>query len=66
MYRGKGKCTQYFGENTIRGHLEYLGVTGRVILKYTYRETQWRGMDWINLAQDRVKWQAVANMVMDL
>jgi len=23
-------------------------------------------MDWINLAQDRVKWQAVANTVMNL
>jgi hypothetical protein len=32
---GKGKCTQYFDEDTIRGHLEYWGVTGRVILKCT-------------------------------
>jgi hypothetical protein len=35
MYGGKGKCIQCSDENTIRGHLEYLGVTGRVTVKYT-------------------------------
>jgi hypothetical protein len=30
------------------------------------RETEWGGMDWIDLAQDRDQWRAVVNMVMNL
>jgi hypothetical protein len=29
-------------------------------------EAEWKGLDWIGLAQDRVMWQAVGNMVMNL
>jgi hypothetical protein len=32
-----------------RDQLEYLGVEGRMILKWILR---WEGMDWINLVQD--------------
>jgi len=28
------------------------------------KEIEWEDMGWINLAQDRVKWQAVVNVVM--
>jgi hypothetical protein len=30
------------------------------------KEVEWRGMDWIDLAQDRDVWGAVANAVMNL
>jgi hypothetical protein len=30
------------------------------------REIGWDGMDWIDLAQDRDKWRAHVNMVMNL
>jgi hypothetical protein len=30
------------------------------------RETQWDGMDWIDLAQDRHQWRALVNTVMNL
>jgi hypothetical protein len=30
------------------------------------RETEWDGMDWINLAQDRNQWRALVNTVMKL
>jgi hypothetical protein len=30
------------------------------------RETEWGGMDWILLAQDRNQWRALLNMVMNL
>ena len=28
------------------------------------KEIEWEGMGWINVAQDRDKWQAVVNVVM--
>jgi hypothetical protein len=30
------------------------------------RERGWDGMDWIDLAQDRDQWRALANTVMNL
>jgi hypothetical protein len=30
------------------------------------REIAWDGMDWINLSQDRDKWRALVNTVMNL
>ena len=38
-------------------HLEYPGVDGRVILKWTYKKG-WRDMSWIDLAQDRNRWDS--------
>jgi hypothetical protein len=29
------------------------------------REVEWGGMDWIDLAQDRDRWQAFMNAVMN-
>jgi len=44
-----------------RRHLEDLSIDGRKILKCT-----WRGVDWINLAQDRDTWRADVNTVLKL
>jgi hypothetical protein len=30
------------------------------------REIEWEGVDWIHLAQDRDKWWAVVNTVMNV
>jgi hypothetical protein len=35
-------------------------------VKMDLGEIEWCGMDWINLAQDRDKWRALANMVINL
>jgi hypothetical protein len=35
-------------------------------IKMDIRETGWDGMDWIDLAQDRDKWRALVNTVMNL
>jgi hypothetical protein len=45
-----------------RDHLEDPGVDGRMNLQ----EVQSWGMDWIDLAQDRNRWRALVNAVMNL
>jgi hypothetical protein len=35
-------------------------------IKMDHREIGWNGMDWIDLAQDREKWKALVNTVMNL
>ena len=35
-------------------------------IKLDLRETEWDGMDWIGLAQDRDQWRALVNTRMNL
>jgi hypothetical protein len=42
-----------------------LGVDGRIMLKWIFKAWD-GGMDWIDLAQDRDRWRAVVNAVMNL
>jgi hypothetical protein len=48
-----------------RDHLEDLGVDGRIILKWIFG-TWDGGMDCIDLAESRDRWQALVNTVMNL
>ena len=41
------------------------GIDGRIILKRIFKKG-WEGMDWIDLAEYRVKWWVVVNAVMNL
>jgi hypothetical protein len=45
-------------------HLEDPGVDGRIILKWIFNK--WDGLDWIDMAQDINRWQAVVSAVMNL
>jgi hypothetical protein len=47
-----------------RGHLEDLGIDGRLILKWIIKN--WDGdMDWIDLVQDRERWRTLVNAAMN-
>jgi len=42
------------------------GVDGRIILRWIFRKWEVGGMDWIYMAQDRDRWRALVNAVMNL
>jgi hypothetical protein len=48
-----------------RDHSEDLGVDGRIILKYL-REIGCDILDWIDVAEDRDRWRALVNTVMNV
>ena len=42
------------------------GIEGRIVLRLIFRKWVLGGMDWIELAQDRDRWRALVNVVMNL
>ena len=61
-YMGEERCIQGFGVGNRResDHLEDPGVDERIILRWVFRKWD-EGVDWIDLAQDRDRWRALAN-----
>jgi len=49
-----------------KNHLEDPDLDGRIILRWIFRRWDVGGMDWIELDQDRVRWWALVNAVMNL
>jgi hypothetical protein len=45
-------------------HLGDPGVDGRIMLNWIFKKWD-GGMDWIELAQDRDRWRAVVNAVIN-
>jgi hypothetical protein len=43
-----------------RDHLGHLGVYGRIIFKWILKIMECEGLDWIQLAKDRVQWLNLA------
>jgi hypothetical protein len=50
---------------TERAHLEDPGIDGRIILKWIFKKWD-ESMNLIDLAQNRDRWQALVNAVMNL
>jgi hypothetical protein len=49
-----------------RAHLVDQSVGGMINIKTDLQEVGCRGMDWIELAQDRDSWRVLVNAVMNL
>jgi len=64
MGRGEVYTRFWCGNLRERYHLEDSGVDGRIILRWIFRKWD-GGMNWIDLAQDRDRWRAVLNAVMN-
>jgi hypothetical protein len=65
MYGGKFYTGFWWGNLRERDHLEDPAVECRITLRWMFRKWMW-GMDWIVLAQDRDRWRALGNTVMNL
>jgi hypothetical protein len=65
MGRGETYTGFCWGNLRERNHLENPSVDGRIIFKMYLLEEGCRGMDWIELAQDRDRWRALVNAIMN-
>jgi hypothetical protein len=63
MGEGRNVYTVLVGKPEGKDQLEDQGVDG---IKMDLRETGCGGVEWIHLAQDRDRWRAVVNAVMNL
>jgi hypothetical protein len=66
MGKTRGVCRVLVGKPGERNRLEGTGVDGRIILRWTFRKRDMRGVDRIDLAQDRDRWRALVNAVTNL
>ena len=65
-YGGEERCIQTLvGRPEERHHLGNPGMDGRIILNRSSGSGM-GSMDWIDLAQDRDRWRALLNAIMNL
>jgi hypothetical protein len=55
----------WWGKLRVGDHLKDPGID-RIILKWIFERLDGGSMDWIDLAQDRDRWRAIVNAVMNL
>jgi hypothetical protein len=64
MGRGEAYTRFWWGNLRERDHLGDPGIDGSIILRWIF--IKWDGvMDWIELAQDRDRWWALVNGVIN-
>jgi len=63
MGRGEAYSEFWWGSLRERDHFEDPVLDERIILRWIFR--MW-GMDWIDVDQDRDRWRALMNAVMNL
>jgi hypothetical protein len=56
----------WWGKLRERHHLEDPGIDGMITLRWVFRKWDVGGMYWIDLAQDRDRWQALIYVIMNL
>jgi hypothetical protein len=56
----------WWGNLSKEGRLEDRGIDGKIISEWVSEKWDAVGMDWIDLAQNRDRWWAVVNAVMNL
>jgi len=66
MGRGETYTGFWWGNLRERDHLGDPSVDGRIILRWIFWLVGCRGMDLIELAQDRDRWRELVNAVMNL
>jgi hypothetical protein len=64
---GRGQVHREFWWENLRerDHIEEPGVCRRVMVRSVFRKWD-GGMDWIDLAQDRDRWRALVNAIMNI
>jgi hypothetical protein len=68
MYGGQQRCILGFwwGNLRKRDNLEDPGLEGRIILRWVFRKWPMGAIELIDLSQDRDRWRALVNVVMNL
>jgi hypothetical protein len=64
--RGEVYTGFWWGNLEERDHLEDTRLRWEDNIKIDLQEVEFWGMDWIDLAEDRDRWQALVNGVMNL
>jgi len=64
--RGEAYTGFWLGNLTERDHMGDPDVDGRIILRWIFRKWGVGGVDWVELAQNRGRWRALVNAVMNL
>jgi len=65
-YGGGAYIGFWWGNLRERGQLGDPGIDGRIILRWIFRKWDVGSVDWIMLAQDRDRWRALVNAVMNI
>jgi hypothetical protein len=66
MGESRGVCRVLVGKPEGKRPLERPKCRRRIILRWIFRKWDTRVMDWIDMAQDRERWRALVNAVMNI